>query len=60
MSENHKKKKKEDFEEKFEKEKLIDGIPDTEVRKEKKEEKDGPHSKNDSVTEEEYDEDLRP
>ncbi len=50
----------EDFEKKREEDSLTDRIPDEEMRKEKKEEKEGTHSKNDSMTEQKYDEDLRP
>ncbi|MCA0971946.1 hypothetical protein LCM20_15175 [Halobacillus litoralis] len=57
---SNEKKKREDFEEKLKKEKLQDGMPDAEIRKEEKEQKDGTHSKNDSLTEQQYDEDLRP
>ncbi|RWZ58241.1 hypothetical protein EQV77_10175 [Halobacillus fulvus] len=63
VSEENKKRKTErdqSFEEKFEKEKLLDNVPDEEVKKELRDEKKGRKSKNDSVTEEEYDEDLRP
>ena len=48
------------FQEKLKKEKLIDGIPDEEVKKEEREQKKGRKSKQDSVTEEDYDEDFRP
>ncbi|MGR9047241.1 hypothetical protein ACQ4XT_01145 [Halobacillus faecis] len=48
------------FQEKLKKEQLIDGIPDEEVRKEEREQDKGRKSKQDSVTEEDYDEDLRP
>ncbi|WP_406945643.1 hypothetical protein ACJA3J_04370 [Halobacillus sp. SY10] len=48
------------FQEKLKKERLIDGIPDEEVKKEEREQDKGRKSKQDSVTEEDYDEDLRP
>ncbi|MEC3883549.1 hypothetical protein GLW00_11705 [Halobacillus litoralis] len=48
------------FQEKLKKEQLIDGIPDEEVKKEEREQDKGRKSKQDSVTEEDYDEDLRP
>ncbi|MYL50910.1 hypothetical protein GLV98_15550 [Halobacillus litoralis] len=48
------------FQEKLKKEQLIDGIPDEEVKKEEREQEKGRKSKQDSVTEEDYDEDLRP
>ncbi|CDQ20483.1 hypothetical protein SAMN05192559_105255 [Halobacillus karajensis] len=48
------------FQEKLKKEHLIDGIPDEEVKKEEREQEKGRKSKQDSVTEEDYDEDLRP
>ncbi|MBN9655760.1 hypothetical protein J0K78_15915 [Halobacillus sp. GSS1] len=48
------------FQEKLNKEQLIDGIPDEEVKKEEREQDKGRKSKQDSVTEENYDEDLRP
>ncbi|REJ08119.1 hypothetical protein [Halobacillus trueperi] len=48
------------FQEKLKKERLIDGIPDEEVKKEEREQNKGRKSKQDSVTEEDYDEDLRP
>ncbi|MBX0359253.1 hypothetical protein [Halobacillus sp. Nhm2S1] len=48
------------FQEKLKKEQLIDGIPNEEVKKEEREQEKGRKSKQDSVTEEDYDEDLRP
>ncbi|WP_264187642.1 hypothetical protein [Halobacillus litoralis] len=48
------------FQEKLKKERLIDGIPDEEVKKEEREQDKGRKSKQDSVTEDDYDEDLRP
>ncbi|WP_226584893.1 hypothetical protein [Halobacillus litoralis] len=47
------------FQEKLNKEKLIDGVPDEEVRKEEREEEQGRKSKGDSITEDDYDEDLK-
>lgn len=47
------------FEEKLKKEQLIDGIPMDDLKKEEREQEKGRKSKNDSSTEEKYDEDLR-
>ncbi|MGP4060782.1 hypothetical protein [Halobacillus litoralis] len=48
------------FQEKLKKEQLTDEIPDEDVKKEEREQKKGRKSKNDSSSEEKYNEDLRP
>ncbi|MBN8235956.1 hypothetical protein JF544_11885 [Halobacillus kuroshimensis] len=49
------------FKEKLEKEKLIDNVPDEEMRQKlAHDEKKHKKSKNDSLTEEEFDEDMKP
>ncbi|SFK20989.1 hypothetical protein SAMN04487936_10950 [Halobacillus dabanensis] len=48
------------FQEKLKKEKLEHKLPDEEIKKEEREQKKGSKSKQDSLTEEDYDEDLRP
>lgn len=50
----------ESFKEKLKKEQLMDEIPDEDLKKEEREQQKGRKSKNDSSTEEKYDEDLRP
>lgn len=47
------------FKEKKKKEKLIDNVPDEDIKLELREEKHGTHSKNDSSSEERYKEDFK-
>ncbi|KGX89953.1 hypothetical protein N781_08680 [Pontibacillus halophilus JSM 076056 = DSM 19796] len=48
----------ESFEEKKKKERLIDDVPNTDLKIELEEQEDGSHEKDDSLSEEEYKEDY--